>query len=606
MRPATMGLIAELKRRKVFKVGAAYLVAAWLAVQAVSIGFPAFDAPPWVLRVFILVALVGFPVAVVLAWVFESAAEGLVLERPARGGKIVFASAALLAVLAVGWYFYGQPSFRRGDPESHAAINRPIPAKSIAVLPFSDLSPGHDQEYFSDGMAEEILDALAKVDDLKVAGRTSSFSFKGRNEDLRAIGTALGVANVLEGSVRKQGEKVRITAQLVRTDDDFHVWSESYDGDLSDVFALQERIARAITDALKAALNGDQKTRLVQAGTANAEAYSLYLQATDAFNRRDYARMGEGIGWLEKAIALDPGFARAHARLAMIHLLGRPEQGASDAEADEHAHAALALDPTVAEAQTALGTLATKQRRYVDARSAMDRALELAPNDASVHLYTAQRLITTGYTRQGIAHLDRALTIDPLLPNALYWRGRQYEFAGQLDDAERAFTQARDLGLSFADAGFGGLAQARGDTARANDILVSVLVRFGNAKCLATPEPSLRRMLAADTTTESGRAQALAVLDECVAKQPERVPIWVPHRLMTIGEPQRALDLIASGPTQDDAGLFMDFWKPSRADVRRLTSFAAFARTVGFAALWDKYGAPDTCSRNAAGDYICN
>ena len=601
-----MSLIAELKRRKVFKVGAAYLVVAWLAVQAASIGFPAFDAPPWALRIFILVALLGFPVAVVLAWVFDSTADGVAVDRPARGGRLVFAAAALLAVLAVGWYFYGQPSFRRGDPATPVAASRAIPAKSIAVLPFTDMSPGHDQEYFSDGMAEEILDALAKVADLKVAGRTSSFSFKGKNEDLRAIGAALGVANVLEGSVRKQGDKVRITAQVIRSDDDFHVWSQSYDGDLSDVFALQERIARAITDALKAALSGDQKTRLVQAGTANAEAYALYLQATDALNRRDYARMGEGIGWLEKAIVLDPAFARAHARLAMINLVGKPEYGASDAEAQKHAQAALVLDPTIAEAQTALAGVAFKQRRYVDSRVAMDRALALAPNDASVHLYTAQRLIDTGYTRQGIVHLDRALSIDPLLPNALYWRGRQFFYAGQFDAADRLFMQARDLGLSFADAGFASTARARGETLKANDLLTSVLIRFGHGDCLAKPEPSLQAMLAADATTEAGLLQVHAVIDECLGVRPEKIPIWVPLRYMAIGEPQRALDLIASGPTRDDAGLFMDFWGPVGADARRLPTFAAFARTIGFAALWDKYGAPDACRGDAKGGYACD
>jgi len=174
-----MSLIAELKRRKVFKVGAAYLVVAWLAVQAASIGFPAFDAPPWALRIFILVALLGFPVALVLAWVFDSTSAGVVADPSVRGNKLVFAAAALLAVLALGWYFYGQPSFRKGDTTTPTA-SAAAPDKSIAVLPFSDLSPNHDQDYFSDGMAEEILNALAKAKDLKVAGRTSSFSFKAR------------------------------------------------------------------------------------------------------------------------------------------------------------------------------------------------------------------------------------------------------------------------------------------------------------------------------------------------------------------------------------------------------------------------------------------
>ena len=213
----------ELTRRKVFKVGGAYLVVAWLAVQAASIGFPAFDAPPWALRIFILVALLGFPIALVFAWAFEMTPNGVKPESGARSTRAILLIAAVLTALAFVWYFKGQPSYRADAPlaasaavkPAGAASTLPVDQKSIAVLPFSDLSPAHDQEYFSDGMAEEILNALAQVKDLKVSGRTSSFYYKGKNEDLRAIGQALGVANILEGSVRKQGDKVRITAQLI-------------------------------------------------------------------------------------------------------------------------------------------------------------------------------------------------------------------------------------------------------------------------------------------------------------------------------------------------------------------------------------------------------
>src|SRR5688572_8339349 len=193
-----MSVIAELSRRKVFKVGAAYLVVAWLAVQAVSIGFPAFDAPPWALRVFILVAMLGFPAVLVMTWAFEVTPQGVKADTAAPGTKRVVASALGLIALALAWYFYGQPAIRRETaPAVPAAATTPaIPTKSIAVLAFTDLSPKHDQEYFSDGIAEEILNALAQVKDLKVAGRSSSFHYKGRNEDIRTIGKALGVAHV--------------------------------------------------------------------------------------------------------------------------------------------------------------------------------------------------------------------------------------------------------------------------------------------------------------------------------------------------------------------------------------------------------------------------
>ena len=189
------------------------------------------------------------------------------------------------------------------------------------MLAFADLSPQHDQDYFSDGIAEEILNALAQVKDLKVAGRTSSFSFKGKNEDLRIIGATLGVAHVLEGSVRKQGDKVRITAQLIRSKDGFHLWSETYDGDLKDVFALQERIAQSITEKLAVVLSGKQAAQLVNAGTSNPEAYALYLKATATFDKRDGAHMPEAIKQLQQAVALDPGYARAYSRLATLQAI---------------------------------------------------------------------------------------------------------------------------------------------------------------------------------------------------------------------------------------------------------------------------------------------
>jgi len=610
-----MSLFTELTRRKVFKIGGAYLVVAWLAVQAASIGFPAFDAPAWALRIFILVALLGFPIALVFAWAFELTPEGIKPESGARSTRAILAVAAVLTALAFVWYFKGQPSYRAEPvPNAVAQTNAATPAaaavnpKSIAVLPFSDLSPAHDQDYFSDGMAEEILNALAQVKDMKVAGRTSSFFYKGKNEDLRAIGKALGVANILEGSVRKQGDKVRITAQLIRSDDDFHLWSQAYDGDLADVFQLQERIARAITDQLKAVLNDDQKTRLVPVATQSSDAHDLYLRATDVLNQRDYQRMGEAIGWLGKAIQLDPNYAPAHARLAMVHALGKPEFGASDGEAEKQARLALALDPKLAEPYNALAFLARKQRRFVDARAAMDNALAREPDDASVIFYDGQLLINTGYTRRGIERLDRALAIDPLLANALHWRALQYLFAGNLDTAEQMWKRAGAAGLSYADVGLAQVAEARADYARARALQLPYIFK-NNAvtACLQAPDVSVPiyfdGVFASDATA---RAKAQAVLDECLAAKPEKIPLWAVLGLLRFGQLERALQVIAQGPTLDDAGLFNYLWSPKRHDVRSLPAFAEFARKIGFAALWDTYGAPDLCRKNGGGDYVCD
>jgi len=233
-------------------------------------------------------------------------------------------------------------------------------------------------------MAEEILNALAKIDALKVAGRTSSFYFKGKNESIQTIGRLLGVAHVLEGSVRKQGDRVRITAQLIEVEGGFRLWSEDYDGELNDVFELQEQIARSITDALRVVLDADQQRRLVPKVTELPEAYALFLQATAIFNRRDSRRFLRGIEQLEEAVTIDPAYARAHARLASMYAIAS-EYTPIDLDkalsgAREHAGIAIALDATMAEPHAAMARVHGAQRHNVDELAAFERALKLEPN----------------------------------------------------------------------------------------------------------------------------------------------------------------------------------------------------------------------------------
>jgi TolB-like protein len=602
--------IARLKQRKLVQWALAYIAAAFALIQVLDVVASRFDWPVQIERIIILALAVGFVVALVIAWY-----HGEKDRQKVSGAELLL----IALVLAIGggllWRFArvspaASPAALAGTSvgatNASAVALANIPAKSIAVLPFVNMSGDPKNEYFSDGMSEELLNALAQVDDLKVAGRTSSFYYKGRNEDLRTIGQALGVANILEGSVRKQGNEVRITAQLIRVSDDTHLWSHAYDGNLSDVFQLQEDIARAITDQLKVVLVGEQKTRLVAVATTNAQAYTLYLKATDAFNRRDYKAMGDAIGWLNQAIALDPNFARAHAQLAMIHALGWAKYGSSQTEAERQARLAMALDPSLAESEAALGIVARDQRRYLDARAASDRARALEPDDASVNLYDAQLLIMTGYTRQGIASLDRALAIDPMLPNALHWRAVQYLGAGDMDAAERLWKRAGELHLSFANAGLALLAKERGDFAKARALTLPYLLGgSGYTDCLKTRAVSTPIFLAGvDGGDAPARAKALAVVEECLAAKPAKIPYWVASGLLEL-DPKQALPIIAQGPTTDEGGIFMRFWGAQGRAARQLPEFPAFARTVGFAALWDKYGPPDLCKKNAAGDYVC-
>ena len=287
-----MSLFSELRRRKVIQTSVAYAVAGWLLIQVVLALKNSLDLPAYIVRWTTIGAIAGFPVVVFLSWLFDVSLAGIRLT----------------------------PDAESAPSTSHAtqptAQNTPPPKHSIAVLPFADMSPDNSQEYLGDGVAEEILNALVTVTPLKVSGRTSSFSFKGKNTDVREIGALLNVAHVLEGSVRKHGDKVRITAQLVQTSDGFHLWSESYDGELTDIFDLQDKIARSIVSKLEVLLHVDQM-RLVASMTKSPEAYDAFLKGRKLAQLQD----GEGvlaraIEYLEEAVRLDPQFALAWAWLA--------------------------------------------------------------------------------------------------------------------------------------------------------------------------------------------------------------------------------------------------------------------------------------------------
>src|SRR2546429_5830803 len=310
---------SELKRRNVYKVTIAYIVAGWALSQGIAQVFPVFDIPNWVIRLIVLLIIIGLPIALVLAWMFELTPEGLkrtetadAMPATARKRKYVWIYVVVIgAILSIGLFFLGR----------YTALDTARPArtsnKSIAVLPFSDLSPNHDQESFSDGMAEEILNALAHIKDLKVVGRSSSFFYKGKNVSLKQIGSELGVANILEGSVRKQGEQVRITSALSRAADGLQVWSKNYNGTLTNIFDLQESCARDIAAELNVALADPSEARLVEKSTDNTQAYTLFVEAQTLVSRRVGDSLPRAIALLEEATRLDPKFGRAWAKLAV-------------------------------------------------------------------------------------------------------------------------------------------------------------------------------------------------------------------------------------------------------------------------------------------------
>jgi len=430
-----VSLVEELKRRKVFKVGAAYLVVAWLAVQAASIGFPAFDAPPWVLRIFILVALLGFPIALVLAWVFEATPQGVKLDASAAGNKRVMAVAGVLVLLALGWYFLGAPALRKVDPAPTTAASVPADEHSIAVLPFVNMSTDSAQEFFSDGIAEELLNQLAQFPDLMVAARTSAFQFKGKNLDVADIGRKLNVAHVLEGSVRKEGARLRITAQLIKTATGFHLWSQTYERDAADVFKVQDEISTAIAKTLEAKLSGRVEATAPKA--ADPAAYDDYLLARSLVARRVGDSLPLAIAAFDRAIARAPDYSPAHSGRAFA-LAIEPGWSATLpvdvtfpkalADADE----AMRLDPGNAEAYMVRGILrSVHEYQQVAADADFDRALALGSGSVDILNFVGDNFEFTGNLRAAERLKRQAMARDPLafvhpmnLTNILVAQGR--------------------------------------------------------------------------------------------------------------------------------------------------------------------------------------
>jgi TolB-like protein len=428
-----MSFLAELRQRKVFRVATVYLVVAWVAVQAASIALPAFDAPPWMLRVVILLFALGFPLALLLAWAFEATPDGIRRASGKVGNKRMGAIVALLVALALAWYFVGQPALRRqGD------LAR-MPERSIAVLPFVNMSGDKANDYFSDGLAETTLDMLAQVEDLKVIARTSSFAFKGKDADMREIGKALGAANLLEGSVQQAGDTVRVTVQLIRAADGSHLWSRHFDRHMSDVFRIQDEVATAVVAALQVSLPAAGREHLLRKRTDNVAAYQEYLKGIALLPDRKVPQMREAIGHFQNAIRLDPTYARADVGIHdAVHLLAvyasvTPEQRALGRSALERA---LALDPQLGEAHVAravdfenLGDFAAAEREY-------RRGVALAPGYATGQQWLGELLAgTMGRFDEGLPYLRRATELDPLSPVILSTYAFNLGQSGRVDEA---------------------------------------------------------------------------------------------------------------------------------------------------------------------------
>ena len=416
---------AELKRRNVYKVAVAYIVAGWALSQGIAQVFPVFDVPNWAIRAIVLLIILGFPIAVVFAWFFEITPEGIKRTEVADAarqhsrGKAWIYVVVIGAMVSIGLFLLGRYSAATYNAASARAEPAGIPAKSIAVLPFENLSDDKNTAYFSDGITEEILNALAQIPNLKVAARRSAFQFKGNDLDLRKIGQVLGVAHILEGSLQKAGDQVRINVQLVDVQNGLQAWSEKYDRKLDNVFAVEDEIAKAIATKLRVQLTGGAGQPLVVDSTNNPQAHELYLRGLTLLAARGPG-LREASDLFQQAVKLDAGYAQAWGALAITELLlpsyGLDSFDASLPRGESAAQRALSLDSNTASAYVAVGLANTFRCRWPEADQAFRRALVLAPGDAEAVNQYAQFLSAVGQLEASLREIERAQQLDPLSP----------------------------------------------------------------------------------------------------------------------------------------------------------------------------------------------
>ncbi|MEJ2258405.1 MAG: hypothetical protein P8X98_15715 [Woeseiaceae bacterium] len=386
-------LLNELKRRNVFRVGVAYVVIAWLVAQVAELALDSFDAPSWVIKTILLLLALGLPAVLFFAWAFELTPEGLKKEKDVdrsqsitqQTGRKLNTTIMVMLVVAVGVLLFDKFALRSDAPPP-AVQETAVNDNSVAVLPFVDMSPARDQEYFTDGLTENLLHALAQVRELKVAGRTSSFAFKGQNQDLREIGRQLNVSNILEGSVQKMGERVRITTQLIETEGGYHLWSETFDRDLTDIFSVQDEIATAVAGALRENLLGE--TTISAGYSGNFEAYNAYLLGLSYEKEKNFESWNKAEEQFRLALELDPNMALAWAALSGVYSsqTGFGSEFATGYErAREAALKAINLDPNLPEGYVALSRVQISHDWDWDgAEASLRRAQALRPGDSEI------------------------------------------------------------------------------------------------------------------------------------------------------------------------------------------------------------------------------
>ena len=655
-----MPLLGELRRRNVARVAVLYVASSWLILQTVETVGSLLDLPAWVGRLTLVVLGVGLPVALGISWTYELTPEGLKRDSAVPRGashrldnahrlNVITLIVAVLAILTVTLDRF----LPTGDSRPPAAAiatgvgpattqgaapgaTRPSvrPATGIAVLPFTNMSSDPEQDFFSDGVTEEVLNLLGNVDGLRVTSRTSSFSFKGGAVDLPTIARKLGVSHVVEGSVRRAGDRVRVTAQLIDVASDTHLWSETYERKLDDVFAIQADIAGHIARALQIVLGADDLASIGQAPTADIESWQRFLQARYKLrNRKAAADLDEALALVDAAIERDPDFARAHSLRALILLL-RPtwqeglvtfeaqrsnqpvgqvsvEREAVWSEALVAANRALQIDPRLGEPYAVRALHAQAHNLYGEAIRNFREAVARSPSNPELRNWYGGFLLDAGYLQAGWAERQRAGELDPLSPLIAWHVGYSALVMGRPDVIDAYTAKARENGWEGPEpvALEGGGASERGDMDRAEKLWIKAFPH--RAEQIRMSVKAIR-----NHHVDAATADMLATLAPYGPPGIARFAVQAMSRdvdgsLATI---QGTLDPASlrkadgsGGPVRSSGGegigsvLRADWWMPESATTRRDPRFAAIMSDIGLVAFWREFGWPDKCQPTASG-----
>jgi len=567
---------AELKRRNVYKVAVAYAVAGWALAQGIAQVFPVFDVQNWIVRLIVLLIVIGFPIALVLAWAFEITPEGVkrtedvdpAVQRSKKSHIWIYI-VIVGALLSIGLFMLGRYGFRNATSSSNE-----VPAKSIAVLPFGNLSRDPDNEYFAAGIQDEIITRLAQISDLKVISCTSTQRYKGSGQNLRQIANELGVTNIVEGSVQKANDRVHVNVQLLNALTDSHLWADTFDRKLTDVFGVESEIAKTIADTLRAKLTGREAATLSARPTENSAAHELYLKGRFFWNKRDTNDLEKALTYFQQAAKEDPNYALAWSGTADVYVLLPLFGGANPADAypkaKEAANKAIALDPNLAEPHAALGLVANIfDFDFSLSLREFEKAISLNSNYATAHHWLGNSILEgIGDFDRSIAELKRAIELDPLSIAINVDLGVSYYFAGLYQEGIAQTRKALDLDPNshYAHYSLGQLLEVSGD-------LPGAIAEYKKSVALDNdPYPlALLGHAQALSGNRDGALQILRQLQE--AAQTRYVPAYsVGLVYLGLGDKNQALDWFEKSFSKRQPDMntirFDPLLKPLRADPR--------------------------------------